>query len=125
MVLYILQCLLHAGIGREAAVHRQADAGDETGRLIVQQEQQCAHKIFFAVAEVSHGGGGKDLFGALGRGAVLVEEQLCVLLAGKEARSDGAGVILCVIAMLVIPQIQYAKSDKEKYFTVGQEDDEY
>ena len=35
------------------------------------------------------------------------------------------GVILCVIAMLVIPQIQYAKSDKEKYFTVGQEDDEY
>ncbi len=34
------------------------------------------------------------------------------------------GVILCVIAMLVIPQIQYAKSDKEKYFTVGQEDDE-
>ena len=35
------------------------------------------------------------------------------------------GVILCVIAMLVIPQIQYAKSDKEKYFTVGQKDDEY
>lgn len=35
------------------------------------------------------------------------------------------GVILCVIAMLVIPQIQYAKSDKEKYFTVGQEDEEY
>ena len=34
------------------------------------------------------------------------------------------GVILCVIAMLVIPQIQYAKSDKEKYFTVGQEDED-
>ena len=59
MFLYILQRLLHAGIGREAAVHRQADAGDETGCLIVQQEQQCAHKVFFAVAEVSHGGGGK------------------------------------------------------------------
>ena len=38
---------------------------------------------------MSHGGGGKDLFGALGRGAVLVEEQLCVLLAGKKARGDG------------------------------------
>ena len=85
VVLYILQYLLHAGIGREAAVHRQADAGDETGCIIVQQKQQCAHKVFLAVAEVSHGGGGKDLFGAVGGGAVLVEEQLCVLLAGKEA----------------------------------------
>ena len=80
MVLYILQHLLHAGISREAAVHRQADAGDETGCIIVQQKQQCAHKVFLAVAEVSHGGGGKDLFGAVGGGAVLVEEQLCVLL---------------------------------------------
>ena len=35
------------------------------------------------------------------------------------------GVIICVLAMLVIPQIQYAKSDKEKYFTVGQEDEDY
>ena len=87
MVLYILQYLLYAGIGREAAVHRQTDAGDETGCIIVQQKQQCAHKVFFAVAKVSHGGGGKDLFGALGGGAILVEEQLCVLLAGKKARA--------------------------------------
>lgn len=89
MVLYILQYLLYAGIGREAAVHRQTDAGDETGCIIVQQKQQCAHKVFFAVAKVAHGGGGKDLFGAVGGGAVLVEEQLCVLLAGKKARGNG------------------------------------
>ena len=38
---------------------------------------------------MSHGGGGKDLFGAVGGGAVLVEEQLCVLLAGKKARGNG------------------------------------
>ena len=55
VVLYILQYLLYAGIGREAAVHRQTDAGDETGCIIVQQKQQCAHKVFFAVAKVSHG----------------------------------------------------------------------
>ena len=59
MFLYILQRLLHAGISREAAIHRQADASDETGCIIVQQEQQRTHKVFFAVAEVSHGGGGK------------------------------------------------------------------
>ena len=35
------------------------------------------------------GGGGKDLFGAVGGGAILVEEQLCVLLAGKKARGNG------------------------------------
>ena len=35
VVLYILQYLLHAGISREVAVHRQADAGDETGCIIV------------------------------------------------------------------------------------------
>ena len=35
------------------------------------------------------------------------------------------GVILCVLAMLAIPQIQYAKSDKEKYFTVGQEEEDW
>ena len=33
------------------------------------------------------------------------------------------GVIICVIAMLIIPQIQYRRSDKEKYFTVGQEEE--
>lgn len=87
VVLYILQHLLHAGIGREAAVHRQADAGNEARCVIVQQKQQCARKVFFAVAKVAYGGGGKDLFGALGGGAILVEEQLCVLLAGKKARA--------------------------------------
>ena len=36
------------------------------------------------------------------------------------------GVILCVIAMLVIPQIQVCENlIKKKYFTVGQEDEEY
>ncbi len=35
------------------------------------------------------------------------------------------GVILCVIAMLVISSDSVCESDKEKYFTVGQEDDEY
>lgn len=32
------------------------------------------------------------------------------------------GVILCVLAMLVIPQIQYRKSDKSKYFKIGEEE---
>lgn len=44
---------LHAGISREAAVHRQADAGNETGSVIVQQKQQCAHKVFLAVAKMT------------------------------------------------------------------------
>ena len=35
------------------------------------------------------------------------------------------GLIICVIAMLIIPQIQYAKSaDKKRYFTIGEEDEE-
>ena len=37
---------LHARIGGEAAVYGQADAGDETGGVGVQQEQQHADEIF-------------------------------------------------------------------------------
>lgn len=33
------------------------------------------------------------------------------------------GIILCVIAMLAIPQLQYLRSDKEKYFKIGQEEE--
>ena len=68
---------------------RQADAGDEAGSLVVQQEQQGTHQILFAVAEAAHGGGGQDLFGAGGGGAVLVVEELCILVAGEEARRNG------------------------------------
>ena len=76
-------------VGGEAAVNGQADAGDEAGSLVVQQEQQGTHQILFAVAEAAHGGGSQDLFGAGGGGAVLVVEEPCVLLAGKEARGNG------------------------------------
>src|SRR5699024_7910456 len=70
-----------ARIGREAAVHRQGDAGDEAGGLVADQEQQRALQLG-AVAKAAHGGGGKDLAGAGGGGAVGVVEQALVLPGG-------------------------------------------
>ena len=99
---------LHARIGGEAAIDGQADAGDETGSVIVQQEQQCAHKVLFAVAEAAHGGRSKDLVGTGRRGAVLIVEEAGVLLAGEEARGDG-----------VHPDADFAEMDGQPLGEVG------
>ena len=79
---------LYAGVGREAAVNGQHNAGDEACSLIIQQEQQAAGQIL-GLAEAAHGGAGQDLLGALGGGAVLIEQQGLILLGSKEAGSNG------------------------------------
>src|SRR5699024_2086091 len=82
------RCGLYAGIGRETAVHRQGDAGDEAGGGIVDEEQQRAFQLA-AVAEAAHGGGGQNFAGAGGGGAVGVIQELLVLPGGKEAGGNG------------------------------------
>ena len=80
--------VLHAAVGRESAVHGDADAGDETGGLVVHQEQQSAVQLF-GLSEAAHGGAGQNLMGTGSGRAVLVPQQLCILLAGEETGGNG------------------------------------
>ena len=55
--------VLYAGISGKAAVDGKGHAGDEAGRLVVQQKQHRAGELT-ALAKAAHGRGGKDLAGA-------------------------------------------------------------
>ena len=80
--------LLHAGVGRKAAVDGQHDAGDGGGSLVIGEEEQAAKQLL-GVDEAAHGGAVEDLGGAGGGGAIGVEEQRAVLVGHQEAGGDG------------------------------------